>query len=190
MDLIGPIERTYYLLHRRRNVVVALRERLAGEPRVRRILDLGGGTGRVSLALSESIPARFVVADPNAGVLRTGPEARRVARVRVPMTPTLPFADASFDAVILVDVLHHVGDPLRALAECGRCLRPGRAIHIVEFNGRSRATRLFGRLVRLQGRSCRFWTADRLVDALESLGFSAQAAPLDGLRYAVRATRS
>lgn len=37
----------------------------------------------------------------------------------------LPFADASFDAVLCVDVLEHIGDDRRALRELHRVLRPG-----------------------------------------------------------------
>jgi SAM-dependent methyltransferase len=37
----------------------------------------------------------------------------------------LSFDDASFDAIVSLDVLEHIADHRRALAECRRCLRPG-----------------------------------------------------------------
>jgi SAM-dependent methyltransferase len=37
----------------------------------------------------------------------------------------LPYADATFDLVIHSDTLEHVPDPIRALGECERVLRPG-----------------------------------------------------------------
>jgi SAM-dependent methyltransferase len=46
----------------------------------------------------------------------------------------LPFPDASFDAVIERDALHHVGEPGRALREMRRVLRPGGVALIVECN--------------------------------------------------------
>jgi SAM-dependent methyltransferase len=44
----------------------------------------------------------------------------------------LPFADASLDAVVGVDVLHHVEFPARFLAEAERTLRPGGRVVLVE----------------------------------------------------------
>lgn len=40
----------------------------------------------------------------------------------------LPYADASFDLVVHSDTLEHVADPVRALTECRRVLRPGGAL--------------------------------------------------------------
>ncbi len=40
----------------------------------------------------------------------------------------LPYADGSFDLVVHSDTLEHVADPVRALAECRRVLRPGGAL--------------------------------------------------------------
>jgi ubiquinone/menaquinone biosynthesis C-methylase UbiE len=37
----------------------------------------------------------------------------------------MPYPDDTFDLVIHSDVLEHVVDPIRALAECRRVLRPG-----------------------------------------------------------------
>lgn len=39
--------------------------------------------------------------------------------------PDLPFPDASFDLVVVVDLLEHVDDDRRLLEEIARCLRPG-----------------------------------------------------------------
>ena len=46
----------------------------------------------------------------------------------MPLQPgwqTLPFASASFDAVVAASVLEYVGSPAAVLGECARVLRPG-----------------------------------------------------------------
>jgi SAM-dependent methyltransferase len=40
----------------------------------------------------------------------------------------MPYADGSFDLVVHSDTLEHVPNPVRALAECRRVLRPGGAL--------------------------------------------------------------
>jgi SAM-dependent methyltransferase len=79
-----------------------------------RVLDIGCGDGSIAAAIMD---LRSDVAITGVDVL-----VREVARI--PVLPydgvTLPFADASFDAVCLVDVLHHTDDPFAVLREAAR----------------------------------------------------------------------
>jgi 2-polyprenyl-6-hydroxyphenyl methylase/3-demethylubiquinone-9 3-methyltransferase len=94
-------------------------------PRGRLVLDAGCGGGLVAKGLAE---AGAVV----VGVDRL-PACLEVARRAVPAgfrpavaeLERLPFADASFDAVVAADVLEHVPDLPVAAAELARVLRPG-----------------------------------------------------------------
>lgn len=45
----------------------------------------------------------------------------------------LPLADESFDAVMMVSVLHHLADPATALEEARRVLRPGGRVAVMAF---------------------------------------------------------
>ena len=45
---------------------------------------------------------------------------------------SLPFADASFDNIVMLDVLHHIERPVRFFREASRVLRPGGRIVMLE----------------------------------------------------------
>ena len=53
------------------------------------------------------------------------PHARRHINVEADLGAVLPFADASFDTLILSDVLEHVAEPERLWREMARLLAPG-----------------------------------------------------------------
>ena len=86
------------------------------------VLDVGCGTGGTMRALADV--ARFTGLDVN-------PDAARVSQrhsgrpVVVGNATDLPFGDATFDALLALDVFEHVPDDARALAEARRVLRPG-----------------------------------------------------------------
>lgn len=89
------------------------------------VLDAGCGTGGLIRHLERALPAARL-----AG-LDLSPLACRLARprVRAPVVEgsvtALPFDAAVFDAIVSADVLYELEDPAAALAEFGRCLRPG-----------------------------------------------------------------
>jgi ubiquinone/menaquinone biosynthesis C-methylase UbiE len=55
----------------------------------------------------------------------------------------LPFADGVFDTVFARDLLHHVDDARRVVAEMVRVCRPGGTVLILDDNGRNGILRLF-----------------------------------------------
>lgn len=59
----------------------------------------------------------------------------------------LPFADGSFPSVFVRDLLHHVPEPARAVAEIVRVLKPGGTLALLEPNGRNPLIRLQTHLV-------------------------------------------
>lgn len=101
-------------------VLAVLREALDGAPG-RRLLDVGGGTGNYAAALRDE-GWDVVVSDRSPGMLARA-AAKGLATVEAD-AQSLPFGDASFDAVMCVCMLHHVDDQARALAEQRRVLRP------------------------------------------------------------------
>jgi SAM-dependent methyltransferase len=96
------------------------------------VLEVGCGSGGPAVDLAHAVGCRIVGIDVNpAGVRNAGALAARAglagrAEFRVADAgDRLPFADASFDAVVSNDAMCHVPDRARALAEWHRVLRPG-----------------------------------------------------------------
>jgi SAM-dependent methyltransferase len=92
--------------------------------RTGRHLDLGIGDGEFTTALHRDTKLDVVGADPHPDYLRR----LRAAEPDLPLVRLgndLPFADGGLDSVSALDVLEHVADETRTLAELHRVLRPG-----------------------------------------------------------------
>jgi ubiquinone/menaquinone biosynthesis C-methylase UbiE len=63
--------------------------------------------------------------DISEGVIRVRGEDPRLAENAVGDMEGLPYGDETFDAAMFIAALHHVPDPLPALQEAYRVLRPG-----------------------------------------------------------------
>jgi ubiquinone/menaquinone biosynthesis C-methylase UbiE len=89
-----------------------------------RILDVGTGTGRISIPLLEA-GADLVGCDLSAAMLRRLQEKLPAARILQADATRLPFPGARFNAVLTVHVLHLIAGWQEALREFRRVLRPG-----------------------------------------------------------------
>lgn len=104
-----------------------------------RVLEIGCGTGNMSLRLKRAHPGvEFVGSDPDPLALRHARrKARRLTGIRFERgyAQRLPYADASFDRVLSALMLHHLDDATKraAAAEVARVLRPGGRLHLVDM---------------------------------------------------------
>ncbi|MGC8857424.1 MAG: class I SAM-dependent methyltransferase [Anaerolineae bacterium] len=95
-----------------------------------RLLDVGGGTGRVAATLREAAD-ELVVVDVSRHMLSYAASKPGLWAVAA-ASERLPFPDASFARVIMVDALHHVADQRKTADELWRVLQAGGRIVIEE----------------------------------------------------------
>lgn len=102
---------------------------IAGVKPGQNILDVGGGTGRVSILFAEQTPQVLVV-DSAVRMLREAQD--KGLRTVNGHSERLPIRPGAFDRVIMVDALHHVKDQKKTLKETWRVLAPGGRLVIEE----------------------------------------------------------
>ena len=100
-----------------------------------RVLEIGAGTG-TNLAHYPPSVAEVVAVEPEPYLRRRLAQAAALAPVEVTVIDAaaeeLPFEDGAFDAAVTSLVLCSVGDPMRALGELRRVLRPGAELRFLE----------------------------------------------------------
>ncbi|WP_308681106.1 class I SAM-dependent methyltransferase [Stomatobaculum longum] len=122
-DLYAPIysramraeERSYAYLYRRISKLVRAKE----------VLELATGPGVLAKRIAP-VTKRMLATDYSEGMIAEAKKGTcpKNLRFEVADALSLPYADASFDAVIIVNALHLLPEPERALREIARVLRP------------------------------------------------------------------
>jgi ubiquinone/menaquinone biosynthesis C-methylase UbiE len=113
-------------------------------PSGRTVLDAGCGRGRVAIQAA-LMGASVTAVDVSAEMLAIAEETARSVGARVDFQLAdlhhLPFADATFDLVFHLEILLHLEDPQRVLAEIGRVLKP-HGMLVLTTNGQNPLARL------------------------------------------------
>jgi ArsR family transcriptional regulator len=119
-----------------REVEAALVEIVAAD-RPHDLLDIGTGTGRMIEVLGPRVAhalgidqSREMLAVARVNLERAGLQN---GIVRLGDMYQLPLVDASFDAVVIHQVLHYADRPAAAIAEAARVLRPHGVLVLVDF---------------------------------------------------------
>lgn len=134
---------------------------------IQRVLDVGGGTGRVARALTQDA----VVVDASAPMLaRARNDGRPVVRGDA---GELPFPGESVDAIVVADALHHFPDVDAALADCARALRPGGVLVVREFDPGTIRGRLLVAAEHLVRFHSQFYRPERLAERMQAVGLQA-----------------
>lgn len=103
------------------------------------LLDAGGGTGRIAQPLLPYMD-RIVIADLSPGMLAQAKQ--KDLTTTCTHSEMLPFADNTFERVLMVDALHHVCNQAETVKELWRVLKPGGRLVIEEPDIRTFAVKL------------------------------------------------
>ncbi|MHB1322883.1 MAG: class I SAM-dependent methyltransferase [Coriobacteriia bacterium] len=122
-----------------------------------RILDVGGGAGQLAHLLAEELGARVTVVDPTPEMLAHVSVDERVEAV-LGIAEDLPFADGSFDALVVSDAFHHFRDQDRAVQEFARVVRHNGLVLVLELDPKVRPMPLVAYAERLMGEPGAFMT--------------------------------
>ena len=165
-DLMGWFHDTFSFRGKFRE----LRQRTINLARIQpgeQVLDVGCGTGTLTMEVARCVGRAGRVAGIDPGPQQIARARAKAARSNVPIEflvgviEQLPFPDQTFDVVLSTLMMHHLPAPLKrqGLAEIARVLKPGGRLVIADFKPKKER----------QGRAARFHAGGSSMDDLAAL---------------------
>lgn len=151
-----------------------------------RVLDVGGGTGRLLQEMKEGKKGIEVyLLDGSRGMLKAYSfEGHRIQGGGC----RTPLENDSFDLVLCIDALHHFENKRESLEEMIRVLKPDGEIVILEFDPNSPITRFIQFGERLFGEPSFFFQVRSLTEFFQQRGLSVEIDRLNGYQYLLQAS--
>jgi ubiquinone/menaquinone biosynthesis C-methylase UbiE len=137
-----------------------------------RLLDAGGGTGRVTHQLRPLV-GELVLSDASAGMLGQAQRKSNLTPLQA-QAEMLPFPADAFERVLVVDALHHFHDQALAIADLVRVLRPGGRLVIEEPDLNRWSVKLIALAEKLALMRSHFLYPAEIRDLLQSHGLQAR----------------
>ncbi len=124
----------HYYQERNLNDIVEKIESQVGLLKNKRVLEIGSGTGGLSVALALRGAELFGVEPEESGVNASQLRAKRYSNIRaafaVGFGESLNYKNDYFDIVLILQVIEHVKEPKKVVSEICRVLKPGGACYL------------------------------------------------------------
>jgi SAM-dependent methyltransferase len=129
------------------NRVLQMRDLLrlgkAAQPQARTLLEIGAGSGLL-VAEAGRMGLEAVGVEPSKSLVAAAKQINHVELLQG-VFPHPSLQGRRFDLIYVVDVIEHVDDPVKLLADCANALSPGGAMLVVTPDVSSLAAKLLGR---------------------------------------------
>lgn len=156
---------------------------LLGLSRSQTILDVGGGTGRVSRLFSGNGHA-IVILDASLKMLAEVQDNDHIYTV-CGLSEWIPFPGHSFDRVLMVDAFHHLKNQAVSGRELWRVLKPGGRLVIEEPDFRLFSVKLIAAVEKMLLMRSHFWTAEKIAYLFRDLPCQVQITRQKGSVYVI-----
>jgi len=138
------------------------------------LLDAGGGTGRASVRLKEMV-GNLVICDLSEPMLREA-QSKGIQNLVQASVTHLPFAEETFERIMVIDALHHMPDQKETVGEMLRTLKKNGRLLIEEPDIRLLAVKLIALFEKLALMKSTFNSPLKISQMVEEFGAQAKIA--------------
>lgn len=149
----------------------------------KKILDVGGGTGRIAKRIVDVFDAEVTILDPALEMLEVASKDANIKKINKPIENNF-LESSSFDIIICTNALHHFKEPKKGLEEMFRLLKPKGQVFIQDFDSKKKRTKILQFIEkRFMGEPGNFYSQEDLERLLEKIGFKGTSKPILDFQY-------